>query len=341
MPVKFLTAFIGSLLVLLPATVTSCPAQTAKSQIEGKLNELKQTVNRMQLDESQSQGYKRLIGRTETALQSDFLHLGLVYLQQAWMNIQPDAFSLAKAEMAKQGMAGFDAEWKKVGAELKDKAHLLNGKSTVRAPMLVNALFESALSQTQPYHQSSRLYALNADVGEALIYLGRAKAALEFALFCKTLQLPVKGDEIGIGSLDAELAELENRMVAAYKQPDAAAKQSVFIQISVTFKVAEELNRDKRYAGALMKYLDALLELTIQTTPAPDEEKLKSLKTQSESFIQRFAASASDLSIGSTYASMAAFLLKQNNADAVSQKRAAAIIETIIPAYLKITAKEK
>ncbi len=339
--IKFQTALICGFLYLFLCGAGNCSAQNARQQIAGKLNELKQGVAQMKLDEGQSQGYLRYVSRADSALQSDYLFLSLFYLQQAWMMVRPDEFSVAKAEFAKQGMAGFDVEWKKVAGELKSKTRILDAKAGSHPAMAAQALIETALTVVGPYHQSSRLYALNADVGEALIYLGRAQAAMDFAVFCKNLQLPTTGNLISLPAIDAELKDLESKIVAAYKQPEAATKQRVFIQISVTLKTAEELNRENRFAGALVKYLDALLELTVQETPVPDEQKVLSLKSQSETLGKRLSSSDTDASLGVIYGEMSAYFLKQNSTDGESLKRAAAIIEKVLPAYFKITQKEK
>jgi hypothetical protein len=315
--------------------------QNTKAQIEGVINELKQSVSQMKVDEAQSQAYQRLISRTEAAVQSDKLFLSLVYLQQAWMNVRPDEFSLTKSAIAKQGIAGFDREWKKVAGEFKSKERSINANASTPQAVALKALMETALALTHPYHQSSRLYAVNADVGEALIYLGRSQAAMDFALFCKTIKLPVKGNFSRFSSIESELKTLEAEIVEAYKKPDAATRQRTFIQISVTLKTAEELNRDKRFAGALVKYLDALMELVVQETSVPDQIKLASLKSQSETLRKRLSSGEEDASIGLIYAEMAEHLLNQNSNVEENAKRAAAIIEKVLPAYFKITAKEK
>lgn len=338
---KSRTTLIIVLFCWLFLSVSDSYGQNAKVEIENKLTELKQSISQMKVEEAQSQAYQRLIGRTEAALQSDKLFLSLVYLQQAWMNVQPDQFSQAKAAIAKQGISGFDQEWKKVAVEFKSQERLLGATASTPQAVAVKALRETALTLTHPYHQSSRLYAVNADVNEALIYLGRAQAAMDFAVFSKNLQLPVTGKLSVQSPLETELKMLEAEIVEAYKQPDAAAKQRTFIQISVTLKTAEELNREKRFAGALVKYLDALLELRVQKTPAPDEQKVISLKSQSDIVRKRLLSSNTDGSIGLIYAEMAEFLLNQNQNIEENSKRALAIIENVLPAYFKITAKEK
>lgn len=339
--IKVRASSLSVLIYLLLFGAHDSMAQNAKAQIEAGINELKQTVSQMKVDDAQAKDYLRLVNRAEAALQSNYRFLSLVYLQQAWMNIQPEAYHLAKAEIAKQGVTGFDQEWKKVAGQWKSKDRLLNAKGLTLQPAAAKAVMETALTLIQPYHQSSRLYALNADVSEALIYLGRAQAAMDFALFCTHLDLPLKGSLIKSNPIVPELKDLEAKIVEAYKQPDAASKQRAFIQISVTLKMAEELNRERRFSGALLRYLDALLELTVQQTPAPDEQKLSSLKSQCDRFRERLLACGADASLGLIYAEMAEFLLNQGSTSEENLRRAAAVIEKILPAYFNITANEK
>ena len=103
-----------------------------------------------------------------------------------------------------------------------------------------------------------------------------------------------------------------------------------------------DLNREKRYFGALLKYLDASLAIKLLTASQPTAEQQAALKKQNEAFGQQLSSGKTDHSIGLIYWQMAQRALQPAAEDVIGSedfKRAAVVITEILPRYFKATSK--
>jgi hypothetical protein len=101
--------------------------------------------------------------------------------------------------------------------------------------------------------------------------------------------------------------------------------------------MAAELNQEKRTAGALHKYLEAMLYLGLADSATQGD--VSRLKSQSEALAARLNNPRFDHSIGRLYWEMAQAALRRAEAEqpgGEEQKRASVILEKVLPAYFKL-----
>jgi hypothetical protein len=205
----------------------------------------------------------------------------------------------------------------------------------------VNAIIERALTQIQPNYQSGRLYAQQTKVENGLFYLGRAKALLDFALFCRGLDLPTSGAPTLMRSLAPELGELEREVLQAYRQYGATDQQNTFIRINASLKVAQDLEKEKRYTGAFLQYLEVSRALDAVNSPSTGNLAPDALKSQLESFRARLSKGGADHSIGWMYWQMAQTAMSPGEGGKNDPNQAAVILRQIVPRYFKYMARSK
>ena len=320
--------------------VKSQPA-TASEQISAEVSRLKQLLPSLNLPEDEAKQYSDGLARVETVLRSGRVLLSFYYLQAPHINLMTYVYQKSKADVAKQGREAFEAEWQKLGQQLAAKEKLITPESLENMTAAARAITEAALGQVHPYYQSGRLYGLNTTFDNGLYYLGRAPAFQELALYSQQLHLTPPHAALKLRSLEPELSALEAETLAAYQQ-SADKDLRPFITTNVTLKVAGELNQGKLYFGALLKYLDASLALKLLKATPPNEEQQAALKKQHEAFGKQLSLGKTDHSLGLIYWEMAQRALQPAPEDTIGPedlKRAAVVINEVLPRYFKVTAK--
>lgn len=327
-------------LVCLPAAAR---AQEASEQLLGAVAQLEKTLATLKLPEDETRqraGELRDVGEQARAGR---LRLALYRLQSLWTLTAARAYLGAKAGV--QSREAFEAEWKRLGAEMDERERRLTALPAGDSALLARALAEAARGQARPYYQSGRLYGLNTTVPDGLFYLGLAPAHLDFAVFSRALRLGPAGALPRTRPLDAELARAEAETLEAYRRAEAEAgqanqQQQLFNGVNSTLKLAGELNRAGLHAGALHKYLDALLLLgrAVSATPTPGEAaRLRARAAESE---RRLTDPKADHSLGLLYLESAqAALAGQPDAEAL--KRAAVVFDRVLPAYFNFCCGDK
>jgi hypothetical protein len=337
---KIFVAMLG--LGLIFALISGAAGQSAPAsiQISDEIHRLKQNLSSLKLPEAEAKPYFDGFKRVETVLQSDYVFLSLYYLQPLRVALMTQEYQRSKSEVAKQGKEAFEAEWRRLGAQLAAKEQVA-AEPFANIPAAIKALVENSLGQVQPYHQSGRLYGLNTTINDGLFYLGRAPAFQDFALFCRQLHFAPPRSVLKLRSMEPELSALEAETLAEYKQ--AADKDlRPFINVNVAMKVAWELNGQKRYFGALLKYLDAALALKLLKASPPSDEQQAALKKQNEAFSQQLSSTKTDHSIGLIYWQLAQRALQPSVEDTIGPedlKRAAVVIEHVLPRYFTALSK--
>lgn len=338
---RILLAVLGFCLLLAPAgPAAGQNPPKARKQISDEIDRLKQLLPSLNLPDAESKQHADALDRVERSLARGHLFLSLYYLQSVRVSMMTYDYQRSKAEVAKRGVEAFEAEWRSLGRELSAKE-----KAAARAfgniPAAVRAMAEAALGQVHPNHQSGRLYGLNTTVNDGLYYMGRAPAFQEFAIFSRQLNFAPPRSALKLGLMEPELSALEEETLAAYKQ--AADKDlRPFINVNVTLKVAWDLNRERRHFGALLKYLDASLALKLLGSAALGPEQQAELKIKSAAFGRQLSNGGTDHSIGLIYWQMADRALEPAGEDRVGPedlKRAAVVIEQVLPRYFKAIQK--
>ncbi|HJQ68382.1 MAG TPA: hypothetical protein VKA70_05405 [Blastocatellia bacterium] len=327
-------ALIFYLLLAPGGAVAGQDPRAAGDEISEEAERLKRLLGSLNLPGAESNQYADGLKRVESAIARGHLFLSLYYLQPVRVSLMTYDYQRSKAEVAKRGVEAFEAEWRDLGQQLAAKEKTA-ARPFEKTPAAVRALTETSLGQVHPNHQSGRLYGLNTTVNDGLYYMGRAPAFQEFAIFSRQLGFQSTRSSLKLGSMEPELSALEAETLAAYKQ--AADKDlRPFIGVNVALKVAWDLNRERWYFGALLKYLDASLALKLLDAPAVGADRQAELKRKSAAFAIELSNTTTDHTIGLIYWQMAERALDASSEDL---KRASVIIEHVLPRYFKAIRK--
>ena len=317
------------LCVLFFQSATFCQAETAGDQVKGHTGRLRQLLAKLNLSVDEAAGFRRELDLIDTLVSSGNLFQGIDYLQHTSVELNTYEYVRSKARVALEGINAFENEWKRVGHELdsKQKEILENGNPNL--PAAVTALIECSLTQVQPYYKSGLLYGRNTTIDAGLYYVGLAPSNLDFALFCQRLKFPNPNPSTKLRSIEPELEALAVAVTKAFQSSVKPNNERAFIEINSKLKMARELNAERRYAGALKTYLDALLYFGSINGSVP-ELTVEALKKQTNELRTRLTASPNDETIGLIYIEMV--LSAKSDAE---MNRGAIIIEQVLPSYLK------
>jgi hypothetical protein len=347
---KRASRFISPILCFLFLLPAICRGQQASDQIRAVTARLKQTLSTLKIpDDLKSsddaiKAYTDALKVSEEALQSGYLYLALFRLESNWEAVMAFQYCNSKAEVEKKGLAAFEREWRAAGKLVAEKEKLLATNSSKPLPAAVRAIVESGSNQARPYYDSSKLYGISSTINSGLYYMGSAIAGLDFALFCQQLRFERSRPVLKLRSLEPEIKGLETATIEAFRSVGADTDQSPFYSTSSNLKAAEEMNRAGHFSGALLKYLEASLYFGF-INPAPlDVSRLADLKQQSESLGARLTAPDVDHSIGLIYWERAQVALARaaaNEAVELNLRRAAVLLEQVLPRYFKYMGESK
>lgn len=312
----------------------------AEEQIANEVKRLEQRLPALALPENEAKGYQNGLKRVAVTLNSGRVFLSLYYLQPVHLAVVTSEYHRSKAEVIKQGLEGFEAEWNNLGSQLaaREKGYASESRKKPAAAM---ALAEASLTQVYPYYQSGHLYGLNRTVDEGVYYLSRSSGYLDFALFCRQLHFKKPRAALKLNSLESELQAMEDETLAAYKQSEDKDLRQ-FITTNVSLKSAADLNHEQRYFGALLKYLDACMALKLLKAKAPNPAQVEVLKGQLAAFGKRLSSGDVDHSIGLMYWEMAQRALQPSADDEIGEpelKRALVVLDEVLPRYFKAVSK--
>ncbi|HEV3469070.1 MAG TPA: hypothetical protein VG148_07095 [Pyrinomonadaceae bacterium] len=325
----------GALAVLALLFPAAARAQGAAERLLTLTAGLEKTLATLKLSDDEARQLSEELRDVGEHARAGRWRLALYRLQQPWAMTAARAYLASKSEV--KGVEAFEAEWKRLGGEMDERERRLASVPAADSELFVRALAEAAIQQARPYYQSGRLYGLNTTPADGLFYAGLAPAQLDFALFSHGLGLGPRGAAPRLRSLEPELTRLEAETLEAYRRAEAAAgqanqQQPLFNGVNSTLKLAGELNRAGRHAGALHKYLDALLTLGRATAAPPAEGELPRLRARAADYEKRLRTAQADHSLGLLYLESAQAALA-GRPDAESLTRAAVIFERVLPAY--------
>lgn len=238
------------------------------------------------------------LDRARQSLKDGRRLLALLRLANARESLATIAYLSGRPRQARD-MAGLEAEWARMGGELRDQlgAPAAGALDEVR-PAVARALAEMALLQVRGYYEASLDYGRNTEPGSGLYYLGNAQAQRELVDFLRTLSEPATGKAPALRSLRPELEALEADLLAAYRPPVSIDRHGEFIAASSTLKEARELDAAGLHHGALLRYLQAALRVMPLRQPAP------MLADPGVDWEARLAAGGVDHSIGRLFLEM-------------------------------------
>jgi hypothetical protein len=125
----------------------------------------------------------------------------------------------------------------------------------------------------------------------------------------------------------------------SYRRLGAADQDNAFIRINASLKVAQDLERERRFGGALLQYLEVFRALEALNSIPAESLAPEALNSLSESFRAQLSGRKTDHSVGWLYWQMAQAALESG--DANDQKQAAVILHHVAPRYFKYMARLK
>jgi len=315
------------------------PGDRTGASIAAEAIRLKGVLASLKLPDADSETYAGHFSRVERARRSGHVFLSLFLLHPSAATLPAIEYQKAKADVSKGGLEALEREWRRLGGELAEKERRLTAAPVRRLPLVVQAMLERALTQVQPHYQSGRLYGQQTTIDAGLFYLGRAKAQLDFALFCRGLDVVASGAAPSLRSLAPELEELEREVMQSYRRLGAADQDNTFVRINASLKVAQDLERERRFGGALLQYLEVFRALEALNSMPAESLTPEALKSLSESFRTQLSGGKTDHSGGWLYWQMAQAALESG--DANDLKQAAVILYHVAPRYFKYMASLK
>ena len=268
--------FACFLILALPAT-----GQDAVSQIKAEANRLQQSLKDKPVSIPGFPNASSVLGGSlksaEEALDAGWLYLGLEQLDQVTAALQGAWTAAAKAEAAKSGFPGFETEWRKVSLDVAALDQKAQERDWADAQAAIRALSGTAQGKAVPLLESGRGFATALGPEEGLTFLGQAQGEAEFAKFCASLNLPRKGAPYSFRSMLPELQGLQGKTNAAFQPPRSIELHPTFINLNSALKLAQDLDTERFYAGALYQYLEAVRQYGLLDAPAPDTARQSEL----------------------------------------------------------------
>lgn len=324
------------------ACLVLCVGLVARGQgggVAGEAARGRETLAGLKMSEAETKPLADAFAEAEEAARRGYVHYALYRLLRARTQVGAFGYRLRRMDVAKQGTEAFEAEWRRVGAELDEKERRLASAARGRREAIAAAaLVETLLTEVRPQYEAGRLYGLNTTLDNGLYYFGSAAANLDYALFLRGLELPSEGAAPRSRPLDAQLKRLEAETLAAYRKPGAAAQQQRFNAVNSTLKTAWDLNRERRYAGALLKYLDAARVLGQLAADSADAPAPAALKEKIAAARARLDAKRADHSVALIFWEMARLAVDHAEAgagDPLEMKRAGVVVEAVLPRYFE------
>src|SRR5215470_3457196 len=231
------------------------------------------------------------------ALDSGRIYLSLEKLLQAEDFLLASQFPVEKAMVIKSDMPAFEAEWQKISQILASGSSEVRQKDLGASSAALRALIETGLGRSVPLLEGGRGFAVSTKPADGLLYLGQAQGEVAFARFASALPLSAGNAPFPLRSFLSELHKLQEKTNAAFKPPRSIQLHDRFIALNSALKLAQELDSQKSYAGALYQYLEATRHFAMLDAPQLEPGRRKRLKEEISITKQRLSSAASDNSI--------------------------------------------
>jgi hypothetical protein len=326
-------AFFGAL----PAIAS---AQDPKSQIKAEIERLQHSLKEKPVSDpdfaSVNSTVDDALKGAASALDSGKLYLCLEKLLQAEDLLQGARILEEKSEAVKSGFPAFEAEWEKASKNLAALDQEARQRKWTRAPVALQALSESAQGKSIPLLEGSRGFATSTKPRDGLFYMGQAQGNAAFAKFTTSVSLTRNSASFPLRSFLPELRALQEKTNAAFKPPRSIELHSRFIALNSTLKLAEELDAQKFYAGALYQYLEATRHFGMLDAPPLDAAQQSALKTDLAATQKKFAASKLDDSLAQLFLERAESQIAHPDDSATTAdewRSARVILDEVLPAF--------
>ena len=271
------------------------------------------------------------LAQAEAELKQGRRLVALERLQAAAQSLGAAVYATGRPAAERRDLAAFEAEWKRVGMQLRDVTDP-NGSAAAAAaamqPALVRALAELSLAQARESYAASLEYGRNTEPQYGLYYLGAAQAQRAFLDFARRLPVPSGLRPPSLRTMRSDIDALQAELLSAYRPPASIDRHPEFIVASSALKEARELDAAGRRHAALMRYLQAAQRIAMIRHTAADLAAVR----------QRLETSAARLSGGVDHSIGRLFVERARSALAGSpgggDAAAAALATDVLPRYL-------
>lgn len=342
MRMKFQFVGIMFALNILGAIFSFASPQDPKAQIRAEIGRLTSSLKDTPITDPDyapiSSAASQSLQAATVALDSNDIYLSLERLLQAEDLLQGARFPVEKMEAVKSDLPAFEAEWTNVSQVTARHDRELRSKDWGAAPAAVRALSETATGRAIPLLEGGHGFAVSTKPTEGLLYLGQAQGEIAFAQFAATLALSRNGTPFPVRSILPELQKLQEKTNLAFKPPGSIKLHDRFIALNSTLKLAEELDSQKFYSGAIYQYLEAVRHFGMLDASPVGTPEQASLRNSIAAAQKRLGTSKQDDSIGELFLQRAATQLNHADGSAPSPdewRSARIILANVLPAYFE------
>jgi thiol-disulfide isomerase/thioredoxin len=347
---------LAAALLIAPTALPAAASQDLEARIAAEVERLQKVVDSKPLPDPDWKTVRpevasglHQVGQT---LKERRVYLALERLQVARAKLRSIELAKAAAAIAANsggGMAGFDAAWHRIGADIEAADKRSRERRWGDAPLALRAMAEAAQGTTMELLAASRAYAGATQPAEAYIYLGQAGAAAEFSELCYSFRdaaPPAPPADHGAAAIDAplalhsvrpELRRLQEQTDTSYKPPRPQQLHGAFITLNATLKAADDLDDAGMYAGALYRYLNAVQDFGTLDPPSPGGGERGQMPAKIAALRGRLAANHQDGSLPELFLEHAEALM----AEAPSSKdwaQVALLVDRVVPAWFAVIA---
>jgi hypothetical protein len=327
-------------LAMFGALASLASAQDPKPQIKAEIDRLQLSLKEKPVTDPDFASVNSMVDDAlkgaVKALDSGKLYLSLEKLLQAEDLLQGARILEEKSEAVKSGFPAFEAEWEKASKNLAALDQEGRQRNWARAPVALQALSESAQGKSIPLLEGSRGFATSTKPRDGLFYMGQAQGNAAFAKFTSTVSLTRSPASFPLRSYLPELQKLQEKTNAAFQPPRSIELHSRFIALNSTLKLAEELDAQKSYAGALYQYLEAARHFGMLDAAPLDAAQQSALTADIASARKKLAASRQDDSLALLFLERAESQIAHSDGSAPAAdewRSARVILDQVFPAY--------
>lgn len=333
-----LAILMASLAALDPSAAA---AQTANDRVAAEISRLQQSLETQPITDSGlasvASSAAQNLGEASAALKSGKLYLSLEKLLLAEDLVSAARFPAENRATAGSGYAVFEAQWKTVSRVVAARNRESLERDWSRSPAAVRALAETAVARCLPLLDGGRGFAASTKPEDGLLYVGQAQGEAAFASFASFLVVERQGAPLPLRSFLPELQALQRKTGEAFRPPRSIELHQRFIALNSALKLAQELDAQRSYAGALYQYLEATRHFAMLDAPPVGPARQGRLKAEISSTQEKLAASASDSSLAALFLERAASQIDHPDGGAPSPdewRSAQVIVDSVVPAYL-------
>jgi hypothetical protein len=239
-----------------------------------------------------------VLARAEEDLRNGRRNLAMLRLMNVRENLALATYLGERPAEQRQDLAGFEAEWTRMGGELRNDLDAPSPTDFADVPAAARALGEAAAAQTRGYYAASHDYGRTTRPENGLYYLATAQAQRERAAFSRTLSEPALPKAPPLRSIRPEIDALEAEMLAVYRPPVSIDRHGEFIVASSALKEARELDAAGLRYGALLRYLETAQISAPLRSAAPSAPGAEAVAGQLRDLETRLSADDVDHSLG-------------------------------------------